>query len=144
MDRNVLAIYDPDRRTMEQLLAIVKRALPNYDIACFTSVDDLINYTHETVVEIIFLDIESLMPLINLQKIVGTLKAAISNIDFVLLCKKHELDMYTALWAIRLHALSMRAPYSYEDLTESLEYTWYHIVSVDDSSSNNQISHLKS
>lgn len=68
--RDIIAIYDPDRKSMRQLDRMINKALPNYKIEYFEAVQDLIEFVKDTDVTIAFMNIDSLMPLINLQQIV--------------------------------------------------------------------------
>lgn len=125
-----LAIYDPDHKAMMQLAEMINKALPNYELECYTTISDLIHSVENDEVAVVFLDISSLMPLFNLQQIIARLRANKPRMDFVLLNKDPKLEEDTTLWlwAIKVHTSSkMMYPYKYEDLIDSLANIWYKV-----------------
>lgn len=129
--RDIIAIYDPDRKSMRQLDRMINKALPNYKIEYFEAVQDLIEFVKDTDVTIAFMNIDSLMPLINLQQIVFRLRHEYPRIDIVFLYKDMTLKEKHALWmwAIKIHvASSLSYPYKYDRLIDALEHTWFNTI----------------
>ncbi len=129
--KDIIAIYDPDRKSMRQLDRMINKALPNYDKEYFITIEDLMEFVKDTDVTIAFMNIDSLMPLINLQQIVIRLRNEYPRIDIVFLYKDKALEEKYALWmwAIKIHvASSLSYPYKYDRLIDALEHTWFNTI----------------
>ena len=69
--RSVLALYDPDSNSLGRLEKMLNQVLPAYEYKSFTSLDDCINCVLNGDIDIVFLDVDSCMPLNRIQKIVA-------------------------------------------------------------------------